>query len=842
MSTRSRASRPLAGLLLILAVALLFGALPPRPAEAGSTTRAVDNTVAEFTLGQFQRAGLTAASKAVAGGRPADRPGAVQLGPLGLLKNWTGSSLAQLPKPLRQHASTVVGTRIYVLGGVSPGSGNAPEYQAKVYSAAVDLTTGGIPSNPGWQEEPELNLAPIQDRPQGLTPLQPNKYVASSAVASVFTPGVGGFIYLIGGETPQSGPSSINILSTHAVRYARVDGNGRIVTTTGWQTLTGAQLPPDPAATLGFGLTGVRAVTITTAGRTFIYLFGGLKVFPQGASIVSQGSARVLRAEVRSDGKLVKPGTSQEGWEDINKSIPKGTTDSEGFWDGVAVGDFFPAAGPAGSRAIYLIGGYDKVNVGPPVSFRRSPYVFRLPINADGSAGNWFPDSTPFLLPKPRVGHAGVLFRGNFYISGGLEDTFNAPSEKVLTSYVQDDLTLPDLDDDPLSPPSSNFLENTALSSFPRSSHASVVVPAGSSSPNSAFVYVIGGQGGQSGEQFGTSTVIFAKIGGGEDIQSGGYALSGWYYSRPFQITFRQAEVQQVRWTTAITRTLSNLDIGIDYRVSGTDCGTPSWGSWSELDGVDGNPLQGFRSLDGVNAQDVAAITGVRCFQYRARLSTGDRTVTPLLLNLGIRIYTPGNPDIFQVENPATGGRVDRRNGQGKLVGFDVTLKNQDTAASPNGDPPTTLDADFDEPGGGFFVDLFIYGPAATAPNPAAPTIPTNESDSNNKAYALINKTEMGADALKSVVDWCVQNGAQTCTKFDPLAYFEEAGPGWYTVFVVVDATDDHLTNPANPQGAYVDETDDGELSGEQNNVRKFSFRLLPGDVQRVVYMPVTRR
>ncbi len=807
MIARNRLIRPIHGLLLAALCLLIFSAAPPAPVQAATPTIAIDNTVAEFSRGQFQRAALNNALR-VNGSRPTDQVGAVQLGLRGTLARWTSNSAYNLPNALINHGVTAVGDRLYVIGGEKP-LGLGSEMQDKVWSLQVDLNNGALLGD--WQAEPPLNPVVPQTGVAAAAP------ISQAAVTSVFTPGVGGYIYVLGGRV------SFNSLSSRAVRYAQVGADGRIVGQ--WQELAGAKIPPPDSTFLSFqpGVYAASALSLKIGGRTFVYLIGGLESYRSGSVVERVGEKRVLYAEVGAGGKLYKPGTSTEGWAET-RSVPVTLSGADvGIWSATAVADFFPAAlNGTGAYAIYLIGGQIRQT---PVY---SAVVYRAQVAGDGAV-TWFNDAAPAVMPQPRYALGGVTFRGNIYVVGGVPGTSTMPDGMVLTSYVADDLTLPDVDDS--SSGIQNFLENTgALSDYPRSGHGLVLVRP---SPNStkAFVYMIGGGGSKPDEKNGTDTVIYATLGESE-TRADGYAPDGWFYGEPTPLNFLQAEVREIRWSTIITGGLG-LDIGIDYRTSQNDCTNPTWTPW-ESGQLDGDPTSPNRSTDGPNVVSISAPqTGSRCFQYRARLVRGaDKNQTPLLLNVGIKLRIPGSPDLWQMDT-----QVDQRDPRGRLTGINVTITNQNLFSPPG--TPITFGADIDG-GGDFYVDLYIYGPSATKPPlPPAPTIPVPATPPpENRAYAIVPKASLGPNAIYAIRNWCVQSAATTCTPFDPLTFLQQQGPGWYTVFVVVDSTDCRDYERC----VGVDESDGDELRGEQNNVKGFQFQVAPNSIVRTVNLPITSR
>jgi hypothetical protein len=335
-----------------------------------------------------------------------------------------------------------------------------------------------------------------------------------------------------------------------------------------------------------------------------------------------------------------------------------------------------------------------------------------------------------------------------------------------------------------------------------------VLVQAGPDAPNTAFLYIIGGRGrlndGDASDDQGSDGVVMAKIGGDEDIQNSGYAQTGWYYSKPYQIIFDQAELRQISWATQITRTtgLESDDIALDYRVSSdSNCSAATWtdASWQALDGAATDVDHA--SIDGQNIVDITSVPA-RCFQYRAKLtSSADLKQTPSMLNISIRIFVPGNPDL------SVKTLSDRRGGT-LFTGLNVLIQNVNQLSPP------TLAVNVDS-SGSFYVDLCIYGPNVSGPAPILPLTPTNKQCS--KAYSQVDKSLMGPDTTYSVTRWF---DTATDQPTDLLRYFQQ--PGSYTVYAAVDS---YVDDPTIWPKGFVDE---GDLDkGESNNVSApFTFSV----------------
>jgi hypothetical protein len=393
----------------------------------------------------------------------------------------------------------------------------------------------------------------------------------------------------------------------------------------------------------------------------------------------------------------------------------------------------------------------------------------------------------------------------------------------VLTTYVENNLRLHNFGALGVG---SDFLENPSALSVagggpgtPRTTHGTILVPAGPQAPNAAFIYMLGGRGdlsdGDSSDDQGSDAIVMAKIGGDEDISNTGYAPDGLYYSKVYPITFDQAEVRQISWATQITTTATPMDIAIDYRVSNdSDCNNPTWtdASWQPLDGAPADA--NFRSIDGQNVVDITSVPA-HCFQYRATLtSSSDLKQTPSLLNLSIRIFVPGNPDLSVKTLSA------RRGANNSFTGLNVIIQNVNQISPP------TLAADV-EGGGSFYVDLCIYGPNASGAAPTLPLTPSNKQCS--KAFSNVDKSALGPNANYPVTRWY---DTATEQPVELISYFQQ--PGTYTVYVAVDSYVHDST--LFPKG-FVDEGD----QGESNNVSA----ALTFDVQsvgRAIYLAQMRR
>lgn len=768
------------GLMIVGMCLLLLSSFPSAVTQAATKQQEINNALADFKDGQFQRASLTNSLRSGPNDKVTDKLGGVQLGPVGLLKGWK-PGLFTLPKKLYSMGAAAIGSRIFLVGGLTPsGVGTGTQRVADVWSVGVSPLDGAL-LDPGWQAEPALPAVQGSDQtnPNLTAPVAP--IASPSVVATSDAAGLNGFIYVIGGN------AAIGTVdySSYAVRIGTV-ANGRV---TGWQEQIGARLPslePTNPFIKSLGAQQAMAVTAQIGGVTYVYLMGGIQRSISGGSTVSTGLKTVFYARVGAGGKLFKPSSpSTEGWD---RMAPGGVTqagdipvqsaeDVAGLWDASAVADNYVASTQAVANAIYLIGGQvtpTPQESGQQVAASYSSVVYRALIQPNGEL-NWGGVPNGVLL-SPRSQSSAVAFRGNIYMTGGVPNgTTSLDSDSsVLTTYVEDDLSLHRFLNlpPPIQGDTTNFLQSSGVLPNPRKLHSSVLVRADASSPNSAFLFVLGGIGAPDSDltdDNGSDTVLYGKIGGGEDVSTTGYASDGWYYAQPFDVAqqFSQVQVQEIDWTTVLTRTTANMDIALDYRLSSSNnCASATWSEWTPLDGSPDTNT----SVDGQNSATIVDPSS-RCFQYRAHLTTSDAFATPILLNVSVKVNIPGSPDL----SPKT--VASQQGVNGAFLGLNVVIQNVNTI-----DPPT-LAADIDQKGS-FFVDLCIFGPNPAPGSVVAPTLPlTTQNPQCSKAYANVNRSLMGANVNFSIVQWRDTATNQVVNLVD---YFKQ--PGSYTVIAAVDS------------------------------------------------------
>jgi hypothetical protein len=825
MRTLARSRRRIRGLGWFAISLLLLAVLPAQLAGAALISQAVDNTLSEFTRGTFQRTSLGSLSitSPPAGPQPKvkDQVGAAQLLPIGILKDWFNAPFP-LPEKMTDVATVALGNRIFVIGG-TVSSGNLLVPTPHIWSATVDTNTGAIIS-PGWQAETPLPA--VQTGTQFITPVDAR---AVAAVAAVQTNAAtnDGYIYVIGGSVRPSGaPDNI---SSFAVNIARVT-NGHI-SSGSWSE--GPRIPsPDGNAFNQLGAQSAAATSFSIGGKTYIYLLGGLQRYREGTGGSSRtaevGLRKAFYAQVGSNGQLTKPsggGGTDPVWAALpDIPVPSNLGIFSGLWDGTVVSAHYEGETGASGDALYLMGGQLVSGSSPlPATPLYNNSVYRALIGSNGAltwtsaagANQW-----QGTLPEARTGLAAVQFRGKLYVTGGRPVTSSGPQQPqkaVQTSYIEDNLTLPVIGDG-----GSNFLRNADVLPRPRARHGSVIIPVTPKpgEPAAAFVYVIAGLG-DAGDQFtdddaGSDTVIYGKIGGDEATLQTGFAPSGWYYSKPHDTFFDGAQVQEINWTTVITRTGPAMDIQMYYRIStAANCDDPSAFNGSAWNALDGTPTDGAATYSANSANSVTLPAGAvaNCFQYRAKLTSAGAPAaqTPSLLNVSIVVNVPGNPDI-RVQTLRA-----ERDTQNNFNGLTVVLQN-------HSDTPPTQPANI-EGGGSFYVDLFIFAPGETV---VPPTLPVPLNAPGDRGCIEISKNAMPAEATVPIIQW--RDVASCKSPTNILQYFNKAGH--YVVYVAIDTQ---------CSGSPFQCLNEG-TAGEANNIQRIEFDLPSNAVRYPVRFPIVRR
>ncbi|MFQ3682274.1 galactose oxidase, partial [Roseiflexus sp.] len=627
----------------------------------------------------------------------------------------------------------------------------------------------------------------------------------NAAVAARRTSGNAGNLYVIGGAVA---PGST--FSSNSVLVGDVDANGNLT----WRTSPTYRLPSS------VGLEGARAfVHTTTAGKTFLYVVGGLKDPPIGTPTMSNV---VYYAEVNPDGSLALGGDNRT-WSQV--SLPEGVSDTA-----VTVGRYTNADGTATQDMFFIYGGrtsasFDNIDTST---------VRKGVINPDTGAIAWEDSTTGgnAVLSANRNGHGAVEFNGSIYIVGGR--TGNTINRSGYASYI-DPTNLRIFKDGSLNFYNDLFGALPASADPGRRNPGVVLVP--TTNPSYAFAYLIGGTTGTAP----SNQVFRATIGPSADQTF--YPTTGYYYSKPFSmldlVNEQQGTVRKMTWLTNIDQA-NGGDIKIEYRIYSPSSGNcnDTEGGWTEVkDPAAGSgrfsKFNPSGSAYAINAQEYTEdqlLPPGNCFQYRATFTRGSvQNASPVLLRLGMEVIVPGNPDLNWPTNAVTV----TQNPDTTTRGIEVRLRNQNLIDPPT-QPANVCHAS--QPGcnpeGTFFVDVFIFPPSVT---PISPTLPlfTGSALSNpalapyHRACLQIPKSFMQKDVTYLIgesvrwsdiqavgIDGCVSavtNFVRGTGKI--LRDFFDQGSGTYKVILVAD-TDTSL------KGLVIEsDTPDGNHPAERNNV-----------------------
>lgn len=777
---------------LLLIVSLLGSLLPAPPARAIEVQRVIDDTLDDFSQGTFQRTALIDP-----GTIETDNleliDGTVQLAQIGTIDEL--ETAFRLPEQLLRFGAAAIGNRIYIAGGQRPtADSQSTEFSADVWSAAVNLNRGAqgqLPSgtsllqteetnNQGWRSEGTLPAVIGQE-------LLPISRTHSFGIAAVDNESGNDYLYLIGGEESSDGLGS-NSQSSRAVRIAVVADDADAAAGTGgritrWITSddegsTAMRLPH----TGSLGVIAPAVTTLTVNGTTYLYVFGGLN-FIEGSNVGIRAVGDVYYARVGSDGRLYRAGTSGTNNDDVGwtqlAAIPGTEAQGRGLFE-AAIMKSTSVLTPT-DQSIFLLGGrqeYDTEEQPPPVA-----PILQANVNPTDGTIEWVGSGGN--LPVPLRGHTAAEYRGSIFVAGGSQ-TNNEPTQNVLVSYLEDDLSIHVFRTTP-DDPGQNFLptdpDNPTIAE-PRSFHQSLTIE----SFGSAIFYVLGGVGDPNdtiqSDNPAARTVFSQRI-ISDTLQNPVFINRGWYVSRPVDVELGAPKIIGITWNTEMPESRSaDVDLRVQYRTSTRECENADWNenSWQTLDGLPGSD---FFSNTGGNSQsfDETEQAIARCFQYRGEF-TGTNTESPQLLSLSINVSSDTGPDLF-IESLD----YDVQTGQ-----LSVNVRNE-----YRNDPSLTEDADADAPTATdkrdrpIYLDTFIIGSSYNS-TWFTPTLPLSSTvftgtDATliSQAYTTINLDDSGVKARRTFAvpstSWRRQTDNQPIANFDD--FFDQ---GTYQICVAVDS------------------------------------------------------
>jgi hypothetical protein len=731
-------------------------------AQGQSVTQVLDDQQIEFARGVFQRTALSPETNPVST-NPADRSGAVQLSPIGVLKPWEKVA-AELPNRTAQgdngartDAGVVsVGNRLFVIAG--SGSGNVGALDT-VFSASIDQVLGNIvnhnvpATSPRYADERWLNdplpaTLLIEDEINCPVVTQPPSAARTRVAAASLTTGANtGFVYVVGGVVSEAVCGAE--LTTPVVQIGAVDAAG-VVT---WSNSAG--LPSEPTFdgdTRRRGVEGARATVVrTSAGKAFLYVTGGLSAYGNElGEVLDRVEQSVFFAEINTTTGALSAWTRGP---DVPVLGSSPTDDTIGIFNHTMTAittSVNTAAGTTVKDGIVIAGGFTN-SAGTEIN----ELVYRATIDPSTGALTW--DDTPAvsgegvaLASGGMSGLSSIAYNNKLYMIGGAP-LGGAPVDSVQTATFDDNLEIRKIPND-----TGFFIGQgtTVLPNGPRSNSGATVIDALPPPDNptealgSAWAFVVGGTDGGGA----ASPFIFRGRIGGDEANDTFRSQDGWFYSNVFDLTFEQtgstrknARVLSIRWSAQIDRgSNTNADLIVQFRkVLRSDPNCPNETVFSATDTwytLDADTNSAFYSQSNTAAQPYNQVSlrdafgsedfVATCFQYRARflqngvdannqpIAAAATSATPKLFSMNIEKIVAGNADL----------RVKEFNQptvlNGRLANISASIQNLSLEGIDNTVTPTVGSATGE---GGFFIGMCIARsdpgqpvPALTPPDPAS--------------------------------------------------------------------------------------------------------------------------
>ena len=386
--------------LMLLGVCVLaLAALPPRAAEAAFKQNTIDNSVADFGRGQFQRAALGSLQNAAASPKLPDLPGAIQLGPIGILSDWLESPF-NLKKPLIRMGATAIGNRIYVIGGRTPvGSVQAVGCGCLV-GAGFDSKRRvhrGLAGRAVAAGAARIELTRLYHH-SGTRKLAGGRVGCHRRRSRLYLCDRRQY-FLRRGRVFQLCRSYRHCRRRWACHMVGRPSAARPESRT---TRTVQQL----GARIGHGhqLHDWRQY-LCVCDRWAAPLSAGLRRPDQ---VVREGLKTVYYARVGSGGQLVRPSNGQPGWDRQAQDIPSPDGTDAGLWDATVMADHFVAGTGASQDALYVVGGQVTPDAFAP-TFSSAAYravigntgALRLGLGGHAARDAYWPERRP--VPRPAL-------------------------------------------------------------------------------------------------------------------------------------------------------------------------------------------------------------------------------------------------------------------------------------------------------------------------------------------------------------------------------------------------------------------------------------------------------
>jgi hypothetical protein len=690
-------------------------------------------------------------------GLAAAEVGGVQLVPTKVLTTWLTSS--PLPYGLSQHTSVTYRDRIFVVGGNKVENRELVKTDAFFASRLVPGREGLLEkwvSQTGSAGEATLPALPIR---------------VSDAASVVVEVANKPYLFVLGGQLGEGNLDDVTTANIYSYEI-RENGNGQLVSVP-WK-VANQRLPHEPdfdsaGGGRGSGARNISALPITIDGQPYIYLFGGWNRTYIGGSYYDEYFSTVYRSRVTAGNN----GPDLGAWEAVGnirglyngsvRDVPLAGASTVSFTD--------PADG---TTAVYLIGGSNANN-----EYDANAYIVKINPNDPAAPLQWLDNGN---MSETRVGHDAVQAKGSITVSGG---SLNAelPSQSLARGFIMDDFTLYRPFEN-----AANFELTQGALSQARMYHTMETLKDAQNGKD--YAYIIGGkvQIDQATQDPASQQVLVGDL-DEQPRETDSFVADGKYYSKIFDFG-QDAEYFSLTWTTIMS---TGEDIDMQYRI-GNDA--QSMGAAISLPIT---PLPGKNTYTHTFSPPEKA----RYFQFVATLKSSplNRKSSPVLDKVSLEVKRVGFPNIrFAAQEGASfvPNPIDTSN---TTITPIVKILNQDFDAAHQ-----SLDADWDAPGT-FFVDIYVT-PGTTAPKPQLGQI--------GVAWAEISKSLMKADmdapyTIPST-SWRPGSCTSNCSTMNWRNIFTSVGT--YTVYVMVDSTDDRSSQFGNIQ-----ESDASGTLGENDNV-----------------------
>jgi hypothetical protein len=442
-----------------------------------------------------------------------------------------------------------------------------------------------------------------------------------------------------------------------------------------------------------------------------------------------------------------------------------------------------------------------------------------------------------------------VEYRSSVYVLGGFKETTrDLPTDEGLSTYITDpesDMRFNQFSDNP---PLYFQLpdEDNPVLPRPRAYHTSLAVEDGY---GSAFVYVLGGRSNEqdSNDQTASDAVYVYSV-TNEPPPSSIVVSESRFVSRVLSIEEGSDEqkIETISWETDFPKQDANTDMQLEYRKANLpSCSEADLDNFNvEWVQMDGDPDTLKFSKDGYNEFKPTDEENANCFQYRVRFVTSGGTrleEAPKLMNLNLRVFLPGSPDLWAKTLEPVLQDVDG------VVG-DIEVREEDTLVSSFAGLNLTIRNEYEEDSdltlpaspnpkdenGSFYVDLFVFGRGFNETQVLTPSLPLSTTayikDStivSSTLYTLVVKKNLPKNEEYSIPanSWYESTCLDTsnCQPVNLGSLFTdvltETGTFSYTLCTAIDSYTSNLED--NPFG-FVWE---GMPGGEDNN---FSCRTFP--------------